>query len=84
MPTGLLSLNGIVQILLGIKLFRSGCSGIKSAPGPQLWEPSRNPSPPEKMESNQQTISIGWGAALIALGILNLSVGLLRLFHGKY
>jgi hypothetical protein len=83
MPTSLLILNGVVQILLGIKIFRSGRSGIKSALGPQLLELSRNPSPPEKMEPNQQTISLGLGAALVALGILNLSVGLIRLFHGK-
>ena len=84
MPTSLLILNGVVQILLGIKIFRTGRSGIKSAPEPQLLELSRNPSPPEKMEPNQQTTSIGLGAALIALGILNLSVGVIRLFHGKY
>jgi hypothetical protein len=68
----LLLVNGVVFILLGLKMIRGGLRGTEEASDPVSLGLSRAVSSRTKMSERGRYWSVGLGASILTIGVLNL------------
>jgi hypothetical protein len=69
----LLFINGVVFLLLGVKMIRGGLRGTEAGSDPVSLGISRTVSPPSQMSQRERFWAVGLGASIATIGVLNFA-----------